>query len=319
MCVDRSSHLREPTQKIRTHAYQYHTARDTFTVGITVWRHSPPQLPLALGFLTRDRLPNRYHHQIPRIPKTGSFGNGYVKMSMPKSLKDFLLPWFAATKHEADPHEPVGWVMNEDKVNMTRLNLDKYPDVRSRIVKEIQQVIQWWTQMRVKHTSTYGVRIYTRDAMLINHVDRVETHISSVILQVDQDVDEDGGWPVEVLLPNRSVAEVYLQAGEMLLYESGWLRHGRPNRFRGNEFANIFSHFAPVDWNGVSEEPVDPNEPLPHRYHGYFPGRCDTVADIGEDGCTVTDIMDSVSNEIVAAQREEEGLSSPVGPAAGEL
>jgi len=53
-------------------------------------------------------------------------------------------------------------------------------------------------------------------------------------------VDEDGGWPLEVLLPHGRVGEVYLQAGEMVLYEGAWLRHGRPMRFKGGEFANIF-------------------------------------------------------------------------------
>jgi hypothetical protein len=43
-----------------------------------------------------------------------------------------------------------------------------------------------------------------------------------------------------VLLPHGRVGEVYLQPGEMVLYEGAWLRHGRPMRFKGDEFANIF-------------------------------------------------------------------------------
>lgn len=52
------------------------------------------------------------------------------------------------------------------------------------------------------------------------------------VLQVHQEVDEDGGWPLEVLLPHGRVGEVYLQPGEMVLYEGAWLRHGRPMRFK---------------------------------------------------------------------------------------
>ena len=47
-----------------------------------------------------------------------------------------------------------------------------------------------------------------------------------------QEVDDDGGWPLEVLLPGGRVGEVYLQPGEMVLYEGAWLRHGRPMRFK---------------------------------------------------------------------------------------
>jgi hypothetical protein len=51
-------------------------------------------------------------------------------------------------------------------------------------VKEMQQVLQWWTKMRLRHTSTFGVRVYRRDSMLINHVDRMDTHLASAVLQV---------------------------------------------------------------------------------------------------------------------------------------
>merc|ERR1719336_2537226 len=89
--------------------------------------------------------------------------------------------------------------------------------------------------------------------MLINHVDRKDTHILSAILQIAQDVDiPNGGWPLELLLPHGRVAEVYMQPGELVLYEGAWIRHGRPKRFCGNGYANIFSHFAPFTWTGVS-------------------------------------------------------------------
>merc|ERR1712226_1400320 len=58
-----------------------------------------------------------------------------------------------------------------------------------------------------------------RHAMLINHVDRGDTHIASAVLQVHQDCDEDGGWPLEVHSEDGEAYEVYLQPGEMVLYE----------------------------------------------------------------------------------------------------
>lgn len=246
----------------------------------------------------------RYTKHISQIPKVGAFGPGFIKMTMPPTIRNALLPWFNATKAEASPHESVGWFMNEDTIKMDRLNLDKYPDMRAIIVKEMQMVMQWWTQMRVRHTSTYGIRIYRRGSMLINHVDRGDTHLASAVMQVAQDVDENGGWPLEVLLGNRSVGEVYLQPGEIVLYEGAWLRHGRPMRFRGNEFANIFTHFAPYEWGGPDKGGVDTNKPLPHRFHGYEPGRCDTIADKAgaPSACVVTPIMDSTSQAILAEE-----------------
>ena len=56
---------------------------------------------------------------------------------------------------------------------MHKLNLDFYPAMRAIIAKEMQSVMQWWCKMHLRHTSTYGVRVYHRGSMLINHVDRM--------------------------------------------------------------------------------------------------------------------------------------------------
>jgi len=76
-----------------------------------------------------------------------------------------------------------------------------------------------------------------------------------VVIQVSQDVDEDGGWPLEVIDEVGNCWEVYLQHNELVLYEGGRFRHGRPMRLKGNSFANIFSHFAPEGWNGPGKSP----------------------------------------------------------------
>ena len=150
--------------------------------------------------------------------------------------------------------------------------------------------------MRLKHTSTFGVRIYRRDSMLINHVDRMDTHLASSVLQVSQEVDVDGGWPLEVMLPNGMV-------GEMVLYEGAWLRHGRPMRFKGTEFANIFSHFAPLAWKGPKTDTVE----VPWGY-GYAKGRCTTLADEDPRGaCNVDAKYEPYEQELVFGRAGSKG------------
>jgi hypothetical protein len=48
---------------------------------------------------------------------------------------------------------------------------------------------------------------------------------------------------------------LYLQPGELVLYEGARFLHGRPLRLNGAAFANIFSHFKPVDWYGLGKSP----------------------------------------------------------------
>eukprot|EP00972_Heterocapsa_arctica_P079852 11766082-Heterocapsa_arctica.AAC.1 len=64
---------------------------------------------------------------------------------------------------------------------------------------------------------TFGIRVYRKGSMLINHLDKKESHLASAVLQVAQQVPEDGGWPLEVVHPHKpGVKEVYLQPGEMV-------------------------------------------------------------------------------------------------------
>jgi prolyl 4-hydroxylase len=52
--------------------------------------------------------------------------------------------------------------------------------------------------MPLVHTSFYGIREYHRGAELRMHVDRVATHVFSVIINVDQ-VGVDEPWPLELI------------------------------------------------------------------------------------------------------------------------
>jgi hypothetical protein len=101
-----------------------------------------------------------------------------------------------------------GGYTNSHKILMDKIDLDKFPDIHLCIIKEMSQVLQWWTKMKLRHTSTFGLRIYRRDSMLINHIDRQDTHIASAVLQVGQIIDKDGGWPLEVVHPHFPVSAI---------------------------------------------------------------------------------------------------------------
>eukprot|EP00633_Aureoumbra_lagunensis_P004753 CAMPEP_0197317340 /NCGR_PEP_ID=MMETSP0891-20130614/46584_1 /TAXON_ID=44058 ORGANISM="Aureoumbra lagunensis, Strain CCMP1510" /NCGR_SAMPLE_ID=MMETSP0891 /ASSEMBLY_ACC=CAM_ASM_000534 /LENGTH=422 /DNA_ID=CAMNT_0042807285 /DNA_START=197 /DNA_END=1465 /DNA_ORIENTATION=- len=213
-----------------------------------------------------------YIRQIPNIPSVSN-SPGYHKMSFTQPMRDILIDWYFLRRNDSmHKHDVIpGGYTNNHKVAIDKIDLDKFPKIHSALVREMRQILEWWTGLKLKHTSTFGVRIYRRDSVLINHVDRCDTHIASAVIQIHQEADE--GWPLELYLPNGKVAEVYLQPQELVLYEGAWLRHGRPMRFKGNEFANIFSHFAPPDWRG----PNTPN--AAHLYNGVPKHRLTTLAD----------------------------------------
>lgn len=80
--------------------------------------------------------------------------------------------------------------------------------------------------------------------MLAPHVDRLPL-VSSCIIHVDrEDLEED--WPLEVYDRNDRAVNVSMVPGDMVLYESGSLIHGRPFPLKGKSYANIFIHFEPT-------------------------------------------------------------------------
>jgi len=128
---------------------------------------------------------------------------------------------------------------------MANLEDQRFPGgvaLKQKILDEIKPILERWTGLRLKHVSTYGVRVYKTDSILAPHVDR-DPLVTSAIINVAQDVDED--WPLEVVGHDGNAYNITMKAGDLVLYESHSLIHGRPFPMKGRYFANIFLHFQP--------------------------------------------------------------------------
>lgn len=55
-----------------------------------------------------------------------------------------------------------------------------------RLFKDLLPLMEEWSGTKLKSTACYGVRNYFRDSVLANHVDRVDTHVISGIINVEQ-------------------------------------------------------------------------------------------------------------------------------------
>jgi len=115
--------------------------------------------------------------------------------------------------------------------------------LKQKVWDAAKTTIEEWTGMELKPTSMYGIRVYTEGAILSPHADRLPL-ISSCIINVAQDVDEP--WPLEVYDRDGQAVNVTMEPGDMVLYESHSLIHGRPFPMKGRYFANIFIHFEPT-------------------------------------------------------------------------
>lgn len=116
-------------------------------------------------------------------------------------------------------------------------------NIKRKIWNAARDTIQEWTGEEVTDCSLYGIRVYTEGSVLATHVDRMPL-VSSAIINVDQDVDEP--WPIEVYAHDGRAYNVTMEPGDMVLYESHSVLHGRPFPLKGRHYANIFIHFEPT-------------------------------------------------------------------------
>lgn len=116
-------------------------------------------------------------------------------------------------------------------------------ELKNKIWEAARTTMEAWTGEHLTPCSLYGIRIYQENSILAPHVDRLPL-VSSAIINVAQDVDED--WPIEVYAHDGKAYNITMEPGDMVLYESHSVIHGRPFPLKGRFYANVFIHFEPT-------------------------------------------------------------------------
>jgi len=121
------------------------------------------------------------------------------------------------------------------------------PPMTNAIFNTIRPILEEWAGVpKLVPTSCYGIRIYGNGSRLEEHVDRISTHAVSAILQIAQE-DVEEPWHLTVLDFNDEKHFIEMSPGDMVLYESASVLHGRPKAFKGLGYANLFVHYKPSE------------------------------------------------------------------------
>lgn len=176
---------------------------------------------------------------------------GFKKIRCPDKLWSLLTDFWEKNK---DNRSPENWGTGSTYTNhwvaptyMISVENSALRGAGYGLKKELwdaaETTISEWVGEELTPCSLYGIRVYTEGAMLATHVDRLPL-VSSAIINVAQDVDEP--WPIEVIGHDGKAYNVTMEPGDMVLYESHSLLHGRPFPLKGRYYANIFIHFEPT-------------------------------------------------------------------------
>ncbi len=177
---------------------------------------------------------------------------GFDKSLVPDALWSQVMAFWRAHRRNTVNEN---WDLGNSYVNHWEIapSMVYMPESLKRDVFHALQPLleRWANNTELEPTACYGIRLYHRGAKLENHVDRLDTHAISAIINVDQQVDEE--WPLEIFDHADVKHHVYLKPRDMVFYESASRIHGRPTPFNGTFFANFFVHFRPKhNWVNVN-------------------------------------------------------------------
>ncbi|GLS27236.1 2OG-Fe(II) oxygenase [Marinibactrum halimedae] len=214
-----------------------HPVKKGYKAVITKWFRSSSRITPAPPMFVKEH--NEY---IPTFTR-----QGFQKAKMaPELFQEIQTFYHARRELSQDEHVPGDFIANETKKEKSSVLVDLSSALRDKIHDYMKPLLSQWCGQELEPTYVYGIRTYLRGAYLKCHRDRIETHIISAIINVDQTVDQP--WALVIDDHDYREHRVYLEPGEMVFYEGGRLRHGRPDAFNGDEFANIFCHFKPTSY-----------------------------------------------------------------------
>ena len=166
--------------------------------------------------------------------------NGFLLTDVPKYTYQALLDFYRSNRSQSSEEHIPQFIQSESSGPPSELI--ELPDVlKAQVHADLQFSMENWIGDYLEPTYVYGIRKYKRSAVLKMHRDRLQTHVASAIINIDQRVDRE--WPLMIEDHFYRQHELCLKPGQMLFYEGAKLRHGRPTAFQGECYANVFVHY----------------------------------------------------------------------------
>ena len=199
--------------------------------------------------------PSNTFSSVETLPKFTE--KGFVKLKLPQSDWELVQEMYESVKESISEEKFNG---KEDfipgKGNTSNImSLESVPHLKLQLHNSLLPLHKSWANTNIEPTFIYGIRSYNKGATLTEHVDRIETHHISSIILVDKDLrcgckNKEFGddWALDIQDHNGEWHKVYLEPGEILMYESARCKHGRKDPFQGKYYRNMFIHYKLTDY-----------------------------------------------------------------------
>jgi len=169
---------------------------------------------------------------------------GFEKIKVPTETWDLIQEVYPLLKR----YEQIEYFSGKEYFiqgtgNSTIFPIDKVPHQRDIIHKQLHKLHQDWAGREIEPSYVYGIRSYKNGTVLKMHTDTIQTHHIASIISVDKDINNSEDWGLNIIDHSGTEHIIYLEPGEMILYESAICKHGRPESFKGNFYNNLFVHY----------------------------------------------------------------------------
>lgn len=188
---------------------------------------------------------------LPRIAKTPFLLLGTPDPLQKRLEHDYKQMVFRPVK-ETSEHDSE---YKADVIAGISSGLSKTPDLRYSAIsddfiemayEQLTPLIEEWAGQTLERSWGYGVRSYGAGSLLHMHRDRVETHVVSCIVHVED--QSQNPWPLDFIDHDAVHHQILFKKGTMLFYES-LCPHGRASEFDGEYYRNMYFHWRPMNWD----------------------------------------------------------------------
>jgi hypothetical protein len=193
----------------------------------------------------------------PKFSKTGAQYFKYGEEdSLPSDVHLQMRDWYKRNRHRTSPEssQPAFGINcntghdNDDWVVSFQPETKEDEKAFAEIEEWIRKKLSKFTGEDVnERTAIYGAREYHRGSICGMHTDAMETHAFSAIYQLDQ-FGMDKPWSLDYVTHQGKEEKVYMESGDIVLYEGASTLHGRKDALEGDQFTNVFFHFRSPKW-----------------------------------------------------------------------
>jgi Rps23 Pro-64 3,4-dihydroxylase Tpa1-like proline 4-hydroxylase len=171
---------------------------------------------------------------------------GFEVVSTPTEVHQLLVEQFEQGRERSDVEEADPFYQHGGDPDFLEV------ENGDQILEMLKPLHEKWAGLGLVSAAAYGIRINRRGQSLKRHCDIYETHVISSVVHIAAEVDKP--WALMIEGHDGKSQPVYLDPGQMVLYESATCPHGRPEPLDGEFFASLFLHYTPADgWDWTEE------------------------------------------------------------------